>query len=320
MFRAVGLVPGVGALDDAAGAAGMVVEFLAQALLVPFKDGLAGDLGRPFKPSAREVACRQAARLVQDIDQHGRPVAVQGALGLGDVMRAQRFVKFLFPLIKQGLVTDGHSRGALAVHHDELEPFAGHHRAQAAASGIPTRPLPEVVECDAGVSVTVLARHTASCHIDFSRKPLIYFWKNLVQILAFVLVGRRELHLRFAGPGIPGQTGRPVFPFLLGMALHDHGLDLHRCQGLRPGGAGIGFLDAACERRLGAHRNPGRCGSRRARHDSRGKDKLIVGAQGVTQRGDFLADDGGSDSPAAEIFVGCRNFLQTIGAVSHVHS
>ena len=58
---AVGLVPGVGALDDAAGAAGVVVQFLAQALLVALKDGLARDVGRVLK-AARWKSCWWAGR------------------------------------------------------------------------------------------------------------------------------------------------------------------------------------------------------------------------------------------------------------------
>ncbi len=320
MFRAVGFVPGVRALDDAPGTAGMVVEFLAQTLLVPFKDRFAGDLGRPFKPSVRKVACRQAARLVENIDQHGRPIGVQGALGLGDIMGPQRLVEFLLPLVKQSLVSDGDPGSSFAVHHDELEPFAGHHGAQAAASGKPARPLGNVVIGDARVSVTVLARHTASRHGNPSGKPLVHFRKDFIQVLACILVGWRKLHLGLAGPCIPGQASCPVFSFLLRVALDDHRLDLHRCQGLGPGGAGVGFLDAPCERRLGPRRNPRRCGSRGPGHNSRGKDKLIVGTQGVTLRRDLFSDKGGRYSPAAEMLVGRGSFLQTIGTVSHVHS
>ena len=53
--------------------------------LVALEDGLTGDLGRSLEAPAREVSRRQAARLVQDIDEHGGAIGVEGALRLGDI-------------------------------------------------------------------------------------------------------------------------------------------------------------------------------------------------------------------------------------------
>ena len=60
-LAAVGVADGVGALDDAARAAGVVVDLLAQARLVALEDRLAGDLGGALEAPARR-SCGWAGR------------------------------------------------------------------------------------------------------------------------------------------------------------------------------------------------------------------------------------------------------------------
>ncbi len=80
MLGLVFFVIGIRALDDAAGAAGVIVEFLPQAFFVGFEDGFAGNLGSTFKPAAGEVAGGQTASLIQNIDQHCRAITSLGRL------------------------------------------------------------------------------------------------------------------------------------------------------------------------------------------------------------------------------------------------
>jgi len=133
-------IPGVRALDDAAWAAGMVIDLLAFARLDALKDRLAGDLGSAIKPPPAKVSRGQAPGLVQDVDQHSRAVAVEAALGLGDVVTLQGVGQLALPLPEEVGVGDLGRRGALCVEHHELEPFATHHGAEAATPRVPRRP------------------------------------------------------------------------------------------------------------------------------------------------------------------------------------
>ncbi len=146
MLGAVWLVPGVGTLDDTARAARMVVELLAQALLVAVKDGLTCDVGRLFEAPAGEVARGQAAGLVHDVDQHGCAVGVESALGLGDVVGAQGVGHLLAAFFEECLVGKLHTGRALAIDDDVLESLAAHHRAQSAAPGVAGGALGQVIK------------------------------------------------------------------------------------------------------------------------------------------------------------------------------
>ncbi len=70
------VVPRVRALDHAAGVAGVVVEFLAQPLLVPLEDRLARGGRRALEAPLAEVAGGVGAGLVDDVHQHSRAVGV----------------------------------------------------------------------------------------------------------------------------------------------------------------------------------------------------------------------------------------------------
>ena len=76
MLSAIRFGPSIGALDNTARAAGMVVKFFAQTFLVPFKDGLPACFGRTFKTPIGEITGGLAASLVHNIDQDSRTVCI----------------------------------------------------------------------------------------------------------------------------------------------------------------------------------------------------------------------------------------------------
>ncbi len=148
----IGAVPGVRALNYAAGRAGVVVELLSGALFVPREDRLTSDLCRSLEPPFAEVARGQAPYLVDDVHQHRRAVRIEPALRLGNVVRQQRIGKLLPPLVEQFLIYDLHSRGVGVIDDDELQSLAPENSAQSTTSRVAARATLKVVESDSSSS------------------------------------------------------------------------------------------------------------------------------------------------------------------------
>ena len=84
----------VGAFDDAAGMAavtGGAFAALGAAFLDDFGNPFARDLGGAFELTGAEVAGRQTAGLIQDVDQNGRTISIQAAIFLGQTVFLDRF-------------------------------------------------------------------------------------------------------------------------------------------------------------------------------------------------------------------------------------
>ena len=162
---------------------------LPRRCLVPFKDGLTGGLGRPLKPATGEVARRQTASLVHDIDQDGRAIGVQGTFGLSNIVGTQGISQFLGTLLKQGLVNNTDTWSTFTVHHDKLEPLARHHSTQATTSCISAGPIGEIVKYDPGISISVFPSHTVARDGNVLAEPSEQFWVDLVKVFPRVLVG-----------------------------------------------------------------------------------------------------------------------------------
>ncbi len=250
-FVALLVVERVGALDNAAGATGMVVELLAQPAAVGLKDRFAGNAGRALKAPAAEAAGRQAARLVQDVDQRGRPIGVERALGLGNRVRPQCLQHLPGADFEGLLVGVLHTRRALGIHHDELQPLAAHHRAQAAAAGVAGGTAVHVVKANAGVGIAKFARRADAGDVDAQAETGIHFRISIKETAARVLVGGEKLHARLCA--IPEEPDQPVVAGFGGLALHNDRLDAHLSDGRRKGRAGVRFFDPAGQGRLGPH-------------------------------------------------------------------
>jgi hypothetical protein len=78
---------------------------------------------------------------------------------------------------------------------------------------------------------------------------------------------------------------------VLGLALQDDGRIAQPGQHLGPLAAGVGFLDAAGQRALAAHRDASRHGGGAAAEQPGGDDQLVVGPEGVAGGRHFLGDD-----------------------------
>ncbi len=287
-FALIGVEEGVGALDDAAGGTGVVVHLFAGALFVGFKDGFASGLGGAVKASRREVAGGQAARFIKDVHQHSRAVGIQAALGFGDGVAADGVNHLLAAFVKEGLIGDLHTRRALGVEHDEFQPLGSHHRAHTAAPGVAAGALGLVVEDDAGVAVAVFGCVADTGDGNAALEALVDHGVGFVHILAGVFAGVKEFHHRLFGVRIPTDQGSPEFVGILRQTFHNHGANAQAGQIGAPGGAGVGFFDAAGEGRFAADRDTGRGGGRCAGDDARRKDQFVVGAQGVAQRRHFF--------------------------------
>lgn len=255
VLAAVLLVPCIGALDDAARTAGVVVDFFALALFDPIEDRLAGDLGGAFEATAGEVACRQPAGLVHDVDQNRRAVSVQPALGLGDVMILQGLGHLLAALIEKGFIRDRRAGRLLAVQDDELDAFAGEHRTQPTATGVAGGALFLVVEDHASVAVAVFTCHATTADGDLFAKSLVNLREYICQWFAAVFCGVEKLDLRLFCHLVPGQMQTPELILVFGLSLQHQRPDLQVRQVGAPRSAGIGLLDAAGEGRLGAYRD-----------------------------------------------------------------
>src|SRR6266567_346724 len=142
----------LGALDDAAGVAAMLR--FAAAGDDGVMHGFAGDLLMRLELAVGEVAGRQAAGLVEDVDQHVGPVGgqsfaadrvVEQGLGKG-AGGGLEFLRF----------GDFHAGGALVVDGDELEFLGAHHRAETAAT------------VAADLAVGVLDRDVGRGHFQFA--------------------------------------------------------------------------------------------------------------------------------------------------------
>ncbi len=249
MLGAIGLVPGVGALDDAAGAAVVVVEFFAQALLVPFEDGLASDLGCALKAPAGEVAGGQSPGLVHDVDQHRCTVGVEGALGLGDVVAAQGVVQFLTALGEQLLVGDGDAGATLVIDHDGLEALGAHQRPQPTPAGVAGGPILQVIEAHASHGHFHLAGRADAAHAHFA-VFLDQGVGGVVGPFASQVVGRHQ-----ASAVLVNLQQVPLA--VLGLAFDHDGLDAQPGQHGAELGAGVGFLDGAGEGGFAADRDAG---------------------------------------------------------------
>ena len=100
MFLTISFVPGIRALDDAARTAGMVVEFLVQALLVSLENCLPSDFASAFKTTTGEIMSGQPTSFIKNVDKNSCTLGVQGALGLGNSMSLQGINHFLTPLLE----------------------------------------------------------------------------------------------------------------------------------------------------------------------------------------------------------------------------
>ncbi len=129
-------MPGVGTLDDAARAAGMIVQLFAQSFLVSIEDRLATDIGSAVEATSGEVIRGQSACFIHDVNQDGRSVRIQTAFGFGDVMRAQGLSELLSAFVEECLILDLLPGGALAIDDNIFEPLAAHDSTEAATTGI----------------------------------------------------------------------------------------------------------------------------------------------------------------------------------------
>jgi len=310
---------GVGALDDAAGAASMVVDFLAQALLVGLKNRFTGNLGSAFKASTGEVAGGETASLIQNIDEDGSTKRIQTTLGLGDGVGAQGIDHLLASLVKERLVGNFNARGSGIIQDDELDPLAAQHRTQAAASGIAVGGvILQVIEDNARVAIAIFARNTAPGNGSFLAKAFKQGRENFKQVFTGIFGGIKEFHLGEPGSSIPGDVKTPPLGFIRRLSFQNNRRQAHFARQSRPRGARIGFLDPSGERGFAAHREARRGGCCTAGDHTGGKDQLVIGSQRMAGGIYFIIDNGGCQPATGKLGIFFRQWFHCDGSIRHI--
>ena len=293
-------------LDDAAGMAA-VLRFAA-AGDDGVMHGLAGDLVGPVEVANREVAGRQAASLVEDVDQHVGAVGRQAFAA--DRVVHQGLGKDAGGRLEFFRIGDRHLGCALVVDGDELDLLGAHHGAEAAPA------------MAADLAVRVLDRDVGGGHLHFAGR-------SDGQDAGFLAEPRFD---GFNHGEIPFADQLGFFPdrdtlhrnvqavplVFLGDAFDDQRLYVKPCQHLGGGAAGVTLLDGAGQGALGAGREPARVGGRGAGQQTRGKDQLVVGAQCMTGGRHFGGDDGRGQAAPAQACPGCGNCFGAGAQVVHV--
>ena len=291
----------------------MVVDLAPDALLVPGEDGLAGDLRCTLEPALAEVARRQAARFVEDVDQHGSSIGVQRALRLGDRVLAERGGELLAARVEGRLVGNRDVRAARVIDDDRLEPLRAHHRAEPAAAGVAAGASVAVGEADAGGAHSMFAGDADRADVDLVLAAELRGDRadGLRQLLPDPRVGRFERRALGVDLEQPEAAVRRL-------TFDDQGAQAEPREAASPSGAGVRLLDAARERALAADRDPRRGRRRGPGHDAGREDDLVVRPQRVAGRRNLVVHEARRQPSSGSMSVRGRHRLELHRAVRHV--
>ena len=195
-------------------------------------------LFKSAKMSGTEVASRKATDFVENINQDSGSIGMEPAAGFGDIMGGERLRQFFSPLVENGFVGEFHTGGIGGIGHDKKEFLAAEDSAEAAATGVSTGSIINVIEADPRHFHAMLTGGSGGHDIDFVSEFLMKRRKQIVEAPAGIVIGRDKFDL------LMGDMEGP--PFIIGgCSFDDDGFVPEPGDRLAEGGARVGFLDSA---------------------------------------------------------------------------
>jgi len=256
----------------------------------------------------RKVGGGQAARLVQNVDEHGG--AVFGKPLAGDGVFGKRRGEALGSLAKSLFVSQRLALAAFGIHNDGLEALGTHYRANAAAPGMAHGAQFAVGAGDGSRGELEFAR-TANGDVAAILTVLFHQLGNSIKVVHSGHFGGNQLGVVLA------HFELPPFAFL-GHVFHNNSQDAQTGQVTAGLTARVGFLDAFGQRAFAAHGNTVGVGAVGGAQQAGSKNKLVVGANGRTGGRHLTRNDGRSQRTAAKASVFLRNFFKNTGLGCHI--
>ena len=270
--------------------------------------GLAGDLLVAFKLAQGEVPGRQAAGLVDDIDEDVGAVLAEG---LADRMIDEGLGEDPVRLLEFFRIGDRHL-AVLRIDGDEFDLLRAHDRAKTAtAAG--AQAAVRVLAGDVGGGHPHLTGRADGDHAQFAGQTVVEGLDDrevaFADQLLFFVDGDA---LRGDHQAVPGIA--------LGLAFEDQGLAAAAGEKLGRCAAGIGLLDGAGQRTLAADRDTAGVGGDGAGEQAGGEDQFVFRPEGVAGRFDLRRHDGGCQAAAAVSGPGSGDLFHRGGEVGHIHA
>ncbi len=305
---AVPVVVHLGALDDTTRMA--AVFRLAATCDDRVVHGFTGDFVVSLELAVPEVPGRQAAGLVEDVDQDIGAVGRQGLTA--DRMIEQRLGKGTGRDLELVGIGDLYGRRALAIEGYELDLLGTHDRAEAAAPMAADLAV-RVLDGDVGRGHPQFSGRTDGDDAGFLAETGFKSFNNRKIIPA------DEFGFFVDGHAVPVDV--QAVPFVLsGEPLDDQRPDAQPGQQLGRCASRVALLDGSGEGTLGAGGEPAGIGGRRSGKETRGKDQLVVRPQGVTSRRHLGGHDGGGQGAPAVTGPFGRNVFSSDTQIRHVYA
>jgi hypothetical protein len=202
-------------------------------------------------------------------------------------------------------VGHGHRALGVRVQDDGLDLLGAHDRAHAAAPGGTARTALGIGKLDGGGGEALLPGRADHGGDDLFAELGLHQLVRGVVVHAHNVGAVLELHGVLLHQDVAEAGAR------LGLVFQDDGEKAEPGQLVRELAANVGFLDAAGERRLGAHGRAAGVGRRAARQNASGDDQLVGGGKRMAAGGNLCRHHAGGERPAAEPGV-LAQLLETI--------
>ena len=232
-----------------------------------------------------EVARRQGARLVEDVDEHVGAVGLEA--GAADGVRLDELARRHDGGLEAVGIGDLH--GAGAVDRDRLEVLGAHDGADAGAAGGAVHLVHDV-----GDEREMLTGRPDARHLGVFVGLGAHQIGRVLRVVAPDGRGVADLHLVVADPQVR-RLGR--------LALDDDGVVAGVLELGPERAARVGAGDHVVERALGDHFVAARRRRERAGERAGGEDELVVRAQGVGLGIELVADDLAAEAAGPDVVV-----------------